>query len=222
MLIVDVHCSSSLLRFTSWFHVHIDPEVDLHGYHQRFLRRFHQKDHRKYRQKLLQRHQSGFTPQLHHHFHLWVINIILDGILKEIIVVSLRVIDGGFCPGDEFLTIRRGLRCIQDFLSDRLLELGVGYLASASGVGLQFLAAAQNQAQPSLLNPTIERNITAHECNGSPWADAITTLLVTRRIQACERRCRFVYTGHRCRSNVPIEKFGWRHSFGPGLLSPSG
>ena len=47
---------------------------------------------------------NDFTPQLHHHFYLWVINIILNGILKGIIngivgffsliigVVSLRVI----------------------------------------------------------------------------------------------------------------------------------
>jgi len=82
----QVHSSGSLPMFTSWVHVHIDPEVDLHGYHQRFLRRFHQEDHRKYLQKLLQRHQSGFTQRLHHHFHLCVINIILNGILN----VTLR------------------------------------------------------------------------------------------------------------------------------------
>jgi hypothetical protein len=28
---------------------------------------------------------NDFTPQLHHHFYLWVINIILNGILKGII-----------------------------------------------------------------------------------------------------------------------------------------
>ena len=42
---------------------------------------------------------NDFTPQLHHHFHLCVINIILNGILKGITVVSLRVIDGGFRLG---------------------------------------------------------------------------------------------------------------------------
>jgi len=38
---------------------------------------------------------NDFTPQLHHHFHLWVINIILNGIFNGIIVVSLLVIDAG-------------------------------------------------------------------------------------------------------------------------------
>jgi hypothetical protein len=60
------------------------------------------------------------------------------------------VIDGGFCPGDEFLTIRRGLRHSRYvFLSDRLLELGIGYWASGIGFQLQFIAAALNSAQPS-------------------------------------------------------------------------
>ena len=103
MFTPQVHSPGSLLIFTSWVHVHIDPEVDLHGYHQRFLRRFHPKYLQKLLQKLLQRHQSGFTqrlhPQHHHHFHLWVINIILKGFFKGIIVVSLRVIDGGFRLG---------------------------------------------------------------------------------------------------------------------------
>jgi hypothetical protein len=76
------------------------------------------------------------------------------GIIKGIILVSLRVIDGGFCPGNEFSTLRRGLRHIRYiFLSDRLLELGIGYWAADIGYQLQFLAAAKNPAQPLLLNP---------------------------------------------------------------------
>ena len=30
MFIVDVHSSGSLLMFTSWFHVYIDPAIDVH------------------------------------------------------------------------------------------------------------------------------------------------------------------------------------------------
>jgi hypothetical protein len=56
---------------------------------------------------------------------------IINGFFKGIILVSLRVIDGGFCLGNEFLTLRRGLRHIRYiFLSDRLLELGIGYWVS--------------------------------------------------------------------------------------------
>ena len=60
-----------------------------------------------------------------------IIKGITKGFFKGIILVSLRVIDGGFCRGNEFLTLRRGLRHIRHiFLSDRLLELGIGYWAS--------------------------------------------------------------------------------------------
>ena len=69
-----------------------------------------------------------------------ILNGITKGFFKGIILVSLRVIDGGFSPSNEFLTLRRGLRHIRYiFLSDRLLELGIGCL---------FIAAALNPAQP--------------------------------------------------------------------------
>ena len=58
---------------------------------------------------------------------------ITKGFFKGIILVSLRVIDGGFCPGNQFSTIRRGLRHIRYIiLSDRLLELGIGFRGRAS------------------------------------------------------------------------------------------
>ena len=164
----QVNCSCSLVMFTSWFHVHIDPEVDLHGYHQRFLRRFHQEDHRKYLQKLLQRHQSGFTQRLHHHFHLCVINIILNGILKGIILASLRVIDGGFCPGNELLTLRRGLRHSRYvFLSNRLLELGIGYWASGIGFRLQFPVASNAAFTPYPVPVGLSKTSTARKSTSS-------------------------------------------------------
>jgi hypothetical protein len=48
----------------------------------------------------------------------------------------------------ELLTLRRGLRHSRYvFLSDRLLELGIGYWASGIGFQLYSLAAALNPAQ---------------------------------------------------------------------------
>jgi hypothetical protein len=60
-----------------------------------------------------------------------IIKGFFQGIIKGIILVCLRVIDGGFCTGSEFSTLRRGLRHIRYMLlSDRLLELGIGYRVS--------------------------------------------------------------------------------------------
>jgi hypothetical protein len=73
---------------------------------------------------------------------------------KGSILVSLRVIDGGFCPGNEFLTIRRGLRHIRYiFLSDRLLELGIGYRASGR-VSVSFPRCRLESSHTPLLNPS--------------------------------------------------------------------
>jgi hypothetical protein len=120
------------------------------GFFEGFMKRIIESISKSFFKGINQASPNDFTPQLHHHFHLWVINIILNGIIKGIIVVSLRVIDGGFSPGNEFLTLRRGLRCIRCvFLSNQLLELGIGYWVSDIGFQLQFIAAALNPAQPS-------------------------------------------------------------------------
>ena len=109
------------------------------GFFEGFIKRIIESIFKSFFKGINQASPNDFTPQLHHHFHLWVINIILNGILKGIIVVSLRVIDGGFCPGNELLTLRRGLRHSRYvFLSNRLLELGIGYWASGIGFRLQF------------------------------------------------------------------------------------
>ena len=119
------------------------------GFFEGFIKRIIESIFKSFFKGINQASPNDFTPQLHHHFHLWVINIILNGILKGIIVVSLRVIDGGFCPGNELLTLRRGLRHSRYvFLSNRLLELGIGYWASGIGFQLHSLAAALNPAQP--------------------------------------------------------------------------
>ena len=119
------------------------------GFFEGFIKRIIESISKSFFKGINQASPNDFTPQLHHHFHLWVINIILNGIIKGIIVVSLRVIDGGFCPGNELLTLRRGLRHSRYvFLSNRLLELGIGYWASGIGFQLYSLAAALNAAQP--------------------------------------------------------------------------
>jgi len=124
--------------------------VIIKGFFEGFIKRIIESISKSFFKGINQASPNDFTPQLHHHFHLCVINIILNGILKGIIVVSLRVIDGGFSPGNEFLTLRRGLRHSRYvFLSNRLLELGIGYWASDIGFRLQFIAAALNSAQPS-------------------------------------------------------------------------
>ena len=89
---------------------------NLHRNLEKYLRRHHQRLLQRDLQKYLRRHPQGHHQRLLHRDH------------KGIILVFLRVIYGGFCPGNEFLTIRRGLRHIRCiFLSDRLLELGIAY-----------------------------------------------------------------------------------------------
>ncbi len=68
------------------------------GFFEGFIKRIIESIFKSFFKGINQASPNDFIPQLHHHFHLWVINIILNGILKGIIVVSLWVIDGGFCP----------------------------------------------------------------------------------------------------------------------------
>jgi len=75
--------------------------VIIKGFFEGFIKRIIESISKSFFKGINQASPNDFTPQLHHHFHLWVINIILNGIIKGIIVVSLRVIDGGFCPGNE-------------------------------------------------------------------------------------------------------------------------
>ena len=75
--------------------------VIIKGFFEGFIKRIIESIFKRFFKGMNQASPNDFTPQLHHHFHLWVINIILNGIIKGIIVVSLRVIDGGFCPGNE-------------------------------------------------------------------------------------------------------------------------
>jgi hypothetical protein len=133
--------------------------VIIKGFFEGFIKRIIESISKSFFKGINQASPNDFTPQLHHHFHLCVINIILNGILKGIIVVSLRVIDGGFCPGNELLTLRRGLRHSRYvFLSDRLLELGIGYWVSAS------IPRCRPESSPvPLLNPS------------SRWYNPLTT-----------------------------------------------
>jgi len=68
------------------------------GFFEVFIKRIIESIFKSFFKGINQASPNDFSPQLHHHFRLWVINIILNGILKGIIVVSLWVIDGGFCP----------------------------------------------------------------------------------------------------------------------------
>ena len=56
---------------------------------------------------------KGFFKGIYEGIIEGIIKGFFKGIIKGIILVSLRVIDGGFCPGNEFLTLRRGLRHIR-------------------------------------------------------------------------------------------------------------
>ena len=91
----QVHSSSSLLGFTFALIPKLIFMGIIKGFFEGFMKRIIESISKSFFKGINQASPNAFTPQLHHHFHLWVINIILKGI----IVVSLRVIDGGFCPG---------------------------------------------------------------------------------------------------------------------------
>ncbi len=56
---------------------------------------------------------KGFCKGIYEGIIEGIIKGIFKSIFDGIILVSLRVIDGGFCAGNEFLTLRRGLRHIR-------------------------------------------------------------------------------------------------------------
>jgi hypothetical protein len=142
--------------------------VIIKGFFEGFIKRIIESIFKRFFKGMNQASPNDFTPQLHDHFHLWVINIILNGILKGIILASLRVIDGGFCPGNELLTLRRGLRHSRYvFLSNRLLELGIGYWASGIGFRLQFPVASNAAFTPYPVPVGLSKTSTARKSTSS-------------------------------------------------------
>jgi hypothetical protein len=68
----------------------------IRGFFEGFIKRIIESIFKSFFKGINQASPNDFTPQLHHHFHLWVINIILNGILKGIILVFLLRYDPGF------------------------------------------------------------------------------------------------------------------------------
>jgi hypothetical protein len=77
---------------------------------------------------------KGITKGIIKAFFTGILKSIFEGIIKGffkgffkgIVLVSLRVIDGSFCPGNEF-NPSPWFEAYSLFLSDRLLELSIGY-----------------------------------------------------------------------------------------------